>query len=103
MQLWTPFAKTGVPSDPELFTVPTAAGAEQWPPAAAGAAVGAAGGGPVLVLGSARIGIVPGTKDADCAVLYAQKHAEGFPAWQFALSLVISALTIAAGAGVVHL
>ena len=104
-QLWTSFAKTGVPSaDPELFTVPTPAGAAQWPPAAAGATVGAADNSPVLVLGSKTLGIVAGgTRDDECALLYAQKYGDNFPAWQLALSLAISGLTIAAAVVAVHL
>ena len=60
-QFWTSFAKTGVPTaDASLVS---SYGGVQWP-----AGDGAASGGPVMVLGE-TIGIVPGRKDADCAVL----------------------------------
>ena len=60
-QFWTSFAKTGVPTA-DSSLVPSHDGA-QWP-----AGDGAASSGPVMVLGE-TIGIVPGHKDGDCAVL----------------------------------
>ena len=58
-QFWTSFAKTGVPTADGLYGAPSV----QWP-----AGDGAASGGPVMVLGE-TIGIIPGRKDNDCAVL----------------------------------